>query len=312
MNTLGQNSKTYSTVILGPGAIGGFLAAALWKQGIKVTIVARPETARFIKKKGLCLESALLGNFIAHPEAVENLTEIPDVIFITTKTPGLSDALLRITSAVGQNTVLIPLLNGIEHIDFLREHFGSRISVGMIGGIVAKKKGPGHIVSDSTDVHIDLSSDKDISKEALDVIAHMLKESGISTSILDSEHEVVWRKLVRLNALAAVTAASGKTLGELRDDLLWREKLTGCVKEGSLVAEKEGVVIDAKEVINQIDKLPASLTTSLQRDVSLDQESEADVILGAVIRRAKKYGLPYKTVDEMFTLIKEQIKKNKK
>jgi len=292
--------------VLGPGAIGGFLVGALTKAGCEVTLVARPGTASQIAKNGLCLKTALLGDMVARPQVVENLESTFDVIGIATKANDLIPALSQIRAGIGEGTIIIPFLNGIEHIALLKKEFGKHVVVGMIGNIVAEKEREGCVVSSSTNVTIELGSES-ISQRALEEIADLFRPSGIVVSVEETEAKVIWHKLARLSVLAGITAASGKTLGELRKDSLWNSRLEECAREIAEVARKDGVEISADEILKQIETLPDSLTTSLARDVERADAGEVDAILGAVIRRADTYGIAHKTFDELFSLVRKRL-----
>ena len=82
--------------ILGPGAIGGFMASVLWKAGHEVVCIAKPEIVLHIRAHGIALQSNAFGSLVAWPRAVEALDTKPDIIFITTKAIGFEDAIQRI------------------------------------------------------------------------------------------------------------------------------------------------------------------------------------------------------------------------
>lgn len=287
--------------ILGPGAIGGFLAALLLRAGNEVVCIGRNEEVEVIVKKGIELDSKVFGKILARPQAFTRLNREPDVLFITVKAPYLRESLERIPKEFVSSTVIIPLLNGLGHAEILREYFGPRVAVGMVGAIEVKSDALGRVVHISPQTpHLELASDKDIKRERLEKIAGMLKSAGLSVSILDREAEVIWRKLVRLNAIATTTAVAQKPVGFVRSDPEWRKKLEACVREGAEVARAEGVEVDPQEVMRQTDNLPADLTTSLQRDVSKGVPSELDAITGAVLQRAKKYNVPRPIIEDLF------------
>ncbi|HEY4517300.1 MAG TPA: 2-dehydropantoate 2-reductase, partial [Candidatus Paceibacterota bacterium] len=156
--------------IFGPGAIGGFLAGALWKAGCDVAVIARPDTALRLNAGGICLKTKLLGDFIARPTVVERMASAPALLIVAVKANDLASALPHIHSAVGEQTLIIPFQNGIEHIALLKKEFGERVIVGMIGNIVAEKEKGGCIVSPSASVTIELGSE-DVPQEKLREVA---------------------------------------------------------------------------------------------------------------------------------------------
>jgi 2-dehydropantoate 2-reductase len=115
--------------------------------------------------------------------------------------------------------------------------------------------------------------------------------------VLDSESRVLWSKLVRLNALATTTSASGLNLGQLRDDPVWWPRLVGAIDEAASVAAAEGAVIDPAKVVAELREAHATLSSSMARDIDAGREPELDAIAGAVLRAADRDGLEVPTIE---------------
>lgn len=294
--------------VLGPGAVGGFLAAVVWRSGTPVTCIARETAVEIITQHGIRLESVVFGNFIARPKAVPRLDYTPDILFVTTKATTLHEALERVDPHIITNTTIVPLLNGIEHMRVLRARYGKRVVAGSIS-IEVTRKGPNQVVHTTPFARIKLASDSDVSADCLAEIVQLLSNAGIETKVLKSEAVVLWEKLVRLNAIACTTAASNRPLGFVRSDSWWRKQLEGCVQEGAAVATAEGAKTDPKTVAAQIDALPATLTTSMQRDIAAGKPSELDAIPGAVVRAGARYGIDCPTIKNLIEMIKSRITK---
>jgi 2-dehydropantoate 2-reductase len=291
--------------ILGPGAIGGFLAGLFWREGHDVLCVGRNEEVLAIEKGGIHIESPIFGNFVAFPKASLKLDDTVDVLFITIKSPFLNNALESLDAIHVESAVVVPLLNGLGHSDVIRAQVGPRVAVGMIGLIEVTKGEDGIIRQLSRqNPHIDLASDSDIAEISLEKVAEAIRTAGITTSILRTEAEVIWKKLVRLSAIASLTAAYQKTVGAIRSEPQLRRLLEEIVREGALVALHEGVDINPDEIINQIDSLPETLTTSLQRDVKAHTPSEVESITGGILRLAESCGIQVPTHEHAYRLIK--------
>src|SRR4051812_44448182 len=111
-----------SVAILGPGGVGGFVAGALCRAGMPVTVVARESTAEVIAREGIHLESVRLGaEFKARPRAVARLDEPVDFLVVATKSTALAASLERVAA---EPRMVVPLLNGLDHLQVLRERFG--------------------------------------------------------------------------------------------------------------------------------------------------------------------------------------------
>jgi 2-dehydropantoate 2-reductase len=304
-------SPDFNVAILGPGAIGGFIAAVLWRYGVDVTCVARESTAEIINRDGIRFESVMFGDFVARTRAVAKLDIKPDLLFVTTKATSLEAALERVDKNFVKNTIIIPLLNGIEHVHLLRDRYGPRVVPGIIS-IESKYLAANHIAHVSPFARIRLASDHDVLPEKLVEVTSLLNNAGIETKVLSSEAEVLWGKLVRLNALACTTAASDREIGYIRTNPQWREWLINCVEEGVAVARAHGVEMEPEAVLSFIDALPDALGTSMQRDIAAGRQPELDAITGSVIRAGKRKGLACPTIEKFYEKIQQRIAATKK
>src|SRR5437899_2084717 len=133
-----------SVGVLGPGAVGGALAVRLALAGEQVVCVARHDAAQAIAHEGLTLEhrGAVLQ---ARPEVVEELEEPVELLLVTVKAPALEAAVERVRS---EPELVLPLLNGIEHMELLRTRF-PRVAAATIGRFEAYRAGPARVVQES-------------------------------------------------------------------------------------------------------------------------------------------------------------------
>lgn len=270
--------------VLGPGGVGGLVAAALARAGTPVTVVAREETAAVIEEDGIRVRSTRLGDFTARLRAVPVLSRPVDLLIVATKATTLPVALERITGP--PPGLVLPLLNGLEHLGPLRARFGGdRVLPGVIR-VESDRPGPGLVIQTSPFLRVDLAP-----APTADNVAHLLRGAEIPTRIGESEAEVLWRKLVRLNALACTTTAHDAPLGEIRARADWRAELTGAVEEGAAVARAEGAPIAAGDVLEELWEAHEGLTSSMQRDVAAGREPELDAIAGAVLRAGARHGI---------------------
>jgi 2-dehydropantoate 2-reductase len=291
-----------SIAVLGPGGVGGFLAAALARAGgQRVTIVARESTAAVIEAGGVEVRSVRLGDFVARPIAVPVLREPVDVLIVATKATGLDAALERIEAAP---RLVVPLLNGLDHMAFLRERFNG-VAAGTIR-IEADRPEPGRIVQTSPFLRVGLAADDPALAADLRAVADILERAGVPAEIGPSEVQVLWSKLVRLNALACTTSASDRPIGFVRSDPGWRAALVGCVEEAAAVANADGADIDPAARLAELDEAHASLGSSMQRDIAAGREPELDAIAGAVLRAGARHGVPCPTIARLAAVIAER------
>jgi 2-dehydropantoate 2-reductase len=285
---------TTEAAVLGAGGVGGFLAAALARSGAEVVVVARPQTIAALEQAGgFRVSSRALGeDFRAQPPVVTELSEPVDVLFVATKATGLTDALDRVQTPPA---LVVPLLNGLEHLEVLRARFGAQRVAAAVIRIESDRPSAGVIVQSSPGVRVDMAGPPGRA-DALEAAAVLLRGAGIEARIGDSEARVMWSKLARLCALALTTSASDRPIGYVRSDPRWRSALQGAVSETVAVANAEGAGLAAADTLAELDEAHAELGSSMQRDVAAGRPTELHAIAGAVLRAGQRHGLRCPTV----------------
>jgi 2-dehydropantoate 2-reductase len=280
--------------VLGPGGVGGFLAAALDRAGTPTTLIAREPTAEALRARdGLAVTSALLGDFTAAPRIATALEDEADLLLIATKAGGLPEALARIEAEPG---LVVPLLNGIEHLAVLRERFGAERVPAAVIRIESDRPRAGVIVQSSPVVRIDLAADDPALARRLPAAAALLRGAGLEVRVGDSEAAVMWAKLCRLCTLALTTSAADRPLGEIRADPRGRSAMENAIAEVVAVARAEGAPSTVDSVTAELESAPATLSSSRRRDLAAGREPELDAIAGAVIRAGLRHELPCPTI----------------
>lgn len=288
-----------TAAVLGPGGVGGLVAAALARAGTPTTVVAREETAARLSRDGLRVRSVRLGDFQVDIDGAARLAEPVDLLVVATKATGLRDAIERIDAEPG---LVVPLLNGIDHLAVLRERWPDRVCAGVIR-VESDRPEAGLVVQTSPFLRIDLAPDTPGTQAA----AHLLRAAEIPTKVGFSEPEVMWRKLVRLNALACTTTAFAEPIGAVRAHPRHRLALEGAVDETAAVARAEGAEISAADVLGELGEIHAESTSSMARDVANGHEPELDAIPGAVLRAAARHGIPAPTVEDLVERIRRRL-----
>jgi 2-dehydropantoate 2-reductase len=280
--------------VLGPGGVGGFLAAALAHAGEDVTVVGREPTVERIGDGGIRLTSALLGEFTARPAATAELSDDADVLFVAAKATGLDAALSRIRS---EPALVVPLLNGLDHMQRLRERFAT-VAAGTIR-IESDRREPGVIVQTSPGVRVELASDDPGMRPSLERLAGSLEAAGVPALVGPGEAQILWSKLVRLTALACTTSASDQPIGFIRTDPEWRRTLEACVQEAAAVANADGAELDPAGPLGELEAAHAELGSSMRRDIAAGREPELDAIAGSVLRAGRRHGIDCPTIERL-------------
>jgi 2-dehydropantoate 2-reductase len=287
--------------VLGPGGVGGLIAGLLERAGTPVLVVAREQTAEAIAERGLRIDSVSFGEFVTHPRALALLDEPVDVLIVATKASGLKPALERVE---GQPKLVLPLLNGLDHLSVLRERFGEdNVLAGTIR-VEADRPEPGVVVHTSPFLLVEMASHDPHALAGMENLAELLKDAGVSARVGASEAQVMWSKLVRLNALACTTSAFDTQLGEIRSTSELRAALVGAIEEGCAVGQAEGAAdVDPAKALGELEQAHATLGSSMQRDIAAGRAPELDAIPGSVLRAAARHGIECPTIERLVGLI---------
>jgi 2-dehydropantoate 2-reductase len=293
-----------NVAVLGPGGVGGLVAGALDRAGMQVTVIARESTAKTIAADGVSVSSVLLGDFVAHPTVLPALEQPVDVLIVATKATGLEESLQRVQAVPA---LVLPLLNGLDHLVPLRERFGEETVVAGTIRVEADRPRPGVVVHTSRFLRIDMASRAARMRAPMQALASTLSDAGIPAQVGETEAQVMWSKLVRLNALACTTSAYDKLLGEIRDTPALRADLVGAIEEGCAVAQAEGASISTDDPLGELTAAHETLGSSMQRDIAAGRPPELDAIPGAVLRAGERHGIECPTVRRLVGLIEQRL-----
>jgi 2-dehydropantoate 2-reductase len=223
------------------------------------------------------------------PRVATELDEHVELLLVTVKAPALDEALDRIEAAPH---VAIPLLNGIEHLDTLRERLpGTEVVGASIGRIEAWLERPGVVTQPTPSVVMTVEHGAPV---------ELLKRSGVEVRVDGSAKEVLWEKLARQAATAAITSITQRPVGELRSDPEWGGRFRAAVGEACAVAAADGVTLSPGAEWEIIEAMPPLLTSSTARDIAAGVPSELDAITGAAVRAGRRLGVDTPVLTEMF------------
>jgi 2-dehydropantoate 2-reductase len=270
--------------ILGAGGVGGLIGACLAHAGEAVTLVVRPETLN-AHAPSLQLDSTL-GHWSVE---VQWTSSVPpaDVLWLTVKATQLEGALRSITD-IGSIGAIVPLLNGIDHVELLRAKYGRGHVIPATFAGETERASMGHIIHPSPFARLNVSSR---GRGLLQTTINQLQGMGFTCNFVDDEATLMWSKLVFLAPIALTTSAFDRTVGEIAaEPETWRQ-LQACVREACAAGQAEGARVEADAVLHAIRTLPPGMRSSMQKDVAQGREPELDAIGGPIVRAAKRHGL---------------------
>ncbi|WKX69066.1 ketopantoate reductase family protein [Streptomyces sp. XD-27] len=278
----------WTVAVLGPGGVGGLLAALLARAGHRVICLAGEETAGTLRRDGIRVLSSAFGDFTAHVEADTELREPVDVCLVAVKHTALAAALERVPPAALGGGLVVPLLNGVEHPALLRRRYRpEQVAPGVIR-VESTRVAPGVIEHGSPFAEVDLAG-ATVDRGRLDALAEVLTAAGVGARVRDDEAAALWAKMGFLAPMALLTTRYGLTVGGVRAER--REELLAVVEETAAVSGAAGGPADTAAVLARYDSFPADTKSSMQRDAEAGRPLELDAIGGALLRAAERHGV---------------------
>lgn len=297
--------------VVGIGGVGGYLAGMLIPAFPHVTLVARGARGESITQNGLILHSDYHGERCVRPErVVSNAAQLPpqDYIFLCVKNYSLEQAVEEMKGAVTEDTVIIPVMNGVDAGERTRRLLSRGIVVDSLIYIVSFAGEDYSIYQqgDFADVRIGIMDANEREKRAVSEVAEILSKAGVDYEAVDDIEREIWRKYILNCAFNVATAAYDNTIGELRDDANKAEEYKRLVWEAYAVAKMKGVHVTeehAQIIADKFYKYEDDATSSLQRDIRAGKPSEVDVFSGYLVRAARKFGVEVPVSEKMYGML---------
>ena len=278
-------------LVVGAGAIGGYFGGRLLQAGNDITFLVRPKRASELAEAGLVIKSPHGDVTLKNPPTVQAdaLNETFDVVLLSCKAFDLDDAIKSFAPAVGPNTVIIPLLNGMKHLDVLETIFGEDAVMGGQCQIAATLNAQREVVQMTPMQALSFGERKGGSSDRARVIDTIIKSGNFSGSASDTIMQDMWEKWVFLATIAGATSAMRGAVGDIVAAPGGRDFILGVRDECAGVAAANGFAPRAAFIERTEGMLTvegSKLTASMYRDILNGSAIEADQIIGDLIARA--------------------------
>jgi len=287
-------------VIAGIGGVGGYFGGLLARayagnDDIEVHFIARGAHLKEIQNHGLTVIKGDV-DFIAKPFlATDDASEIgiADYIIICTKSYDLVDMLTKLAPCIGPETVLLPLLNGVEAVEKIREQFPNHLVPAGCAYIVSALKEPGVVENMGNRQEIYFGSDH-LTDQRLIALEDLLKAAGVEATLSNNISKLIWEKFIFLSCIATATSFYNKPIRELLKE--HRTALQDFISESAAIASAKNIEVEPNTVdkaMTHYESLPFATTSSMQRDFQFNsKKTELESITGYVVRQGKKLGIP--------------------
>ena len=284
--------------VFATGAVGGYFGGRLAQSGEDVFFIARGEHLRAIRAHGLRVDSAD-GDFTVAPDP-NHATDDPaaigpvDVVLLGVKGWQMPEAIAAMRALIGPDTVVLPLLNGVEAADEVTATYGAEHAAGGLCGLLGSVIAPGHIRNTLPEPFVAMGELDNRRTERIQRLADAWTRAGVRATIAADIQAALWEKLTFIASFGGVGAVTRAPAGILRTLPESRALLEGAMREIVAVAQGRGVALDHAAVarcLAQVDGLPAQATTSMQRDMLAGRPSELSSQNGAVVRLGRAVGV---------------------
>jgi 2-dehydropantoate 2-reductase len=311
--------------VLGAGAIGAYVGAALTRGGADVTLIARGAHLRAMSEHGVRVLSPR-GDFTAHPRATGELAAVADadVVFVGLKAYSLPEIAPRLGELLAPGAATVWAQNGIPWWYFQSlPDLVRRVGLESVdpGGVIASSIGPEHnvgcVVYCSTEIiepgvirHIEgtrftLGEPDGSASERCRLISAAFAAGGLKAPVAAQLRDQIWLKLVGNVAFNPVTALTGATLGDLGTTQEVRELLAAILAECAAVADRLGI----RFPISLERRLEAGIAvgdhkTSMLQDLEAGRPLEIDAMTGSVVELAGRLGVPVPHLETIYASVK--------
>ena len=282
-------------LVVGAGAVGGYFGGRLAQAGRDVTFLVRPSRAKQLAQDGLRIISPH-GDAVLTPKLINaNKIDTPyDLVFLSVKAYALEAAMNDFAAAVGPETMIFPVLNGMRHIDLLTKRFGEHPVIGGVCLVVAGIDDVGRIVQLADIQRLAYGERNGETTPRLQTLDATLRGAGFDARLSTDIMQAMWEKWVQLASLGAITCLMRGAIGEIVAVPGGAELSLKALDESAAVAtacgHKPAEALLSKHAAAMT--APGSpLTSSMYRDLRKSAPVEADHILGDFIERGAKQGV---------------------
>jgi 2-dehydropantoate 2-reductase len=294
-------------LVYGAGAVGGFFGGLLARAGEDVHFVARGAQLQALRDRGLTIDSSELGRISIQPVSTFTTAAAAggaDLVLVCVKTQQLPGILEDLGAAVGPQTVIVPLQNGVEADEHIRARFPGTAVLAAVVYVGATVDEPG-VVTHVAAGTIGLGASRVEDAGLLAVARETLAKTGQPVHISNDIQRERWSKLMWNAAFNSVSAVTGRVPADLLAEPAVRSLIVDIMGEVLAVGRAHGVDVRPEDVDKHIEwtKKAAGLRTSTMVDRERGREMESDGLLGVVVRKGQAVGVPTPCCASVYALL---------
>ena len=296
-------------LVVGAGAIGGYFGGRLLQAGNDITFLVRPRRASELARDGLVIKSPGGDVTLKNPPTVQadKLSEKFDVVLLSCKAFDLDDAIKSFAPAVGPDTSIIPLLNGMLHLNVLDGRFGPERVLGGLCAIAATLNEAREVVQLAPMQSLNFGERDGTMSARVQAIAKVFTTGNCGAAASEHIMQDMWEKWVFLASLAASTCLMRTSVGNILAATGGKDFLLGMLDECSGIAKAAGHAPTGPFFQRTSGLLTAEgspMTASMFRDLRAGLPVEADHVIGDLVARADAAKIPVPKLRIAYTHLK--------
>lgn len=300
--------------VVGPGGVGGYLAARLAASDAEVSIVGRGAHLEAIRDGGLRLASPH-GDLHVHPLATDEPAEIGpvDLVFLTVKATDAAAAARRLPPLVGPDTVIVTFQNGVDSPHEVAQAIGRDVVLPGVAYIFSTVTSPGtveHTAGPGRFVFGEWSGER---SERITRVCTILDRAGVDHEAVDDIAVALWSKFSVICATAGVTSGSRLPIDVLREDPAAHQLFRDLASETAAVGRAAGVELPPETVERTmafIAGIGPGAYSSLLYDLTHGKPMELETLHGTVLRLADEHDVEVPTTRTIYALLSPWARRN--
>ena len=279
-------------VVVGAGGVGGYFGGKLAHAGFDVTFIARGKTLQAIKLNGLKVKS-VNGDFVARPKVTDDIKELKnlDLVILGVKSWQVEAIAKDLKDVISKQTMILPLQNGADNADRLRNILPHENVLAGLCKIVSKIEAPGVINHFAFEPEIVFGEYDGKLTSRVKKVKSAFDKAGFKSTISENIQLDIWKKFLFITTISGIGAITRVVYGEIRKDDYLRQIMYQTANEIVAIANAKGVALtnnDIEMTLKIIDNFNHGTTASMQRDFMAGRPSELENFNGYIVKQGKE------------------------
>lgn len=304
-------------MVMGTGGVGAYYGGLLAEQGHDVTFIARGAHLQAIRENGLQVRS-IFGDFTVSPaKATDNPAEVgeADLILFCVKTYNTDEAVEAMRPAVGPQTAVLSLQNGVDAVERIGKVVGLEHVIGGATWLSSAVEAPGVVKQVSQFRRVVFGELDGTRSERVQSIFEVLNQTGITVEVSENILKILWTKFVFISAASSLGSLTRLPMGDYRAVPETRGMILRLMHEVEALARAQGIALDddvVQKSLDFMDNAAPHIKASMQLDVEAGRRTELESMIGVIGRKGRELGVPTPVADFIYaSLLPVELKARK-